>query len=354
MASGSGTAGSSRDDVEPLAGNARGDVGRDGRVLALDTIPLPGWHSVSNVAAAVAVGALFGLPADAPSRRASRASAAWSIGWSRSPRSTVSGSSTTPRAPSPMRSSPRSGASRRRWCSSAAVAPRVSPWTTWLPWSPSVSRLRCSSARAGRSWAPRSAPRAWSDTQQAEDHGRGGRDRGWHRPGRPCGARRARWRPPATVLLSPAAASFDMFPDYTARGRAFKAAVADARRVPPHRGGAPMTVNARPRSAARMPIVPSPASALLRDGHPEVGTTRRPPGRGVGATAPKASGDRRRQASPRSSMAVARPVDAVERAPADRPRDRRRPRRQGARPGAPSRRPVDHHRDRRRSPRWAS
>jgi UDP-N-acetylmuramoylalanine--D-glutamate ligase len=32
---------------------------------------------------------------------------------------------------------------------------------------------------------------------------------------------------PATVLLSPAAASFDMFPDYAARGRAFKDAVAD-------------------------------------------------------------------------------------------------------------------------------
>ena len=36
-------------------------------------------------------------------------------------------------------------------------------------------------------------------------------------------------RPPgtvATVLLSPAAASFDMFEDYAARGRAFVAAVA--------------------------------------------------------------------------------------------------------------------------------
>ena len=31
---------------------------------------------------------------------------------------------------------------------------------------------------------------------------------------------------PATVLLIPAAASFDMFPDYAARGWAFKRAVA--------------------------------------------------------------------------------------------------------------------------------
>ena len=36
-------------------------------------------------------------------------------------------------------------------------------------------------------------------------------------------------RPTATVLLSPAAASFDMFVDYEVRGRAFKAAVANLR-----------------------------------------------------------------------------------------------------------------------------
>ncbi|CAN5783939.1 UDP-N-acetylmuramoyl-L-alanine--D-glutamate ligase [soil metagenome] len=42
---------------------------------------------------------------------------------------------------------------------------------------------------------------------------------------------------PATVLLSPAATSFDMFEDYAARGRAFKAAV--ARLAESHREGTP-------------------------------------------------------------------------------------------------------------------
>ncbi len=48
-------------DVAPLTGMEPATMGPHGRVMPLDEIPLPGWHSVSNVAAAVAVGALFGL-----------------------------------------------------------------------------------------------------------------------------------------------------------------------------------------------------------------------------------------------------------------------------------------------------
>ena len=58
-------------------------AGLDGPVVALDKIPVPGWHSVSNVAAAVAVGALFGLSRRRHPRAVSPASRAWSTVWSR-------------------------------------------------------------------------------------------------------------------------------------------------------------------------------------------------------------------------------------------------------------------------------
>jgi len=71
-----------------------------------------------------------------------------------------------------------------------------------------------------------------------------------------------------------------------------------------------MTVNARPRSAAQLPVSSAPASALLRDGPGKTGRADRPAGDRA-RTQPRASGDRRRQATPRSAMGVARPVDQV-------------------------------------------
>ena len=72
------------------------------------------------------------------------------------------------------------------------------------------------------------AGRGPGQDRAGRDARRGRRGRDEHRPRR-AGRDRRRGHGPAgpvaTVLLSPAAASFDMFVDYVARGRAFKAAV---------------------------------------------------------------------------------------------------------------------------------
>jgi cell division protein FtsW len=69
-----------------------------------------------------------------------------------------------------------------------------------------------------------------------------------------------------------------------------------------------MTVNARPRSSAQLPVSSAPASALLRDGPRRSGRGDRP---ADDRPNPPASGDRRRQAAPRSATVVARPIDRV-------------------------------------------
>jgi UDP-N-acetylmuramoylalanine--D-glutamate ligase len=51
-------------DVRRLTGG-RAQAGREGRLMPLDEIGLPGAHNTSNVLAAVAVGLLFGVPPDA-------------------------------------------------------------------------------------------------------------------------------------------------------------------------------------------------------------------------------------------------------------------------------------------------
>ena len=262
-------------------------------MLPLDDIPLPGWHSVSNVAAAVAVGALLGVPADAIRAGRRRASAASSTAWSRSRRSMACASSTTPRAPNRTRSSPRCAASRRRWCSSAAAA---------------------------------SKGLAMDD---AGARGRGaGHGRGAHRRERPGAGCRVPGRRPGTHASR--AGSMDeavTLADRIARdapgdpgdaGSPRPCCSARPRRAstcsPTTRPGAvtssarwpalgrrAMTVNARPGPRRSCPYLPRPPprSCATAPLDPDVATVRcgAPP-----RTAPQASGDRRRQASPRSAV----------------------------------------------------
>lgn len=51
-------------DVRQLDSEAPAMTGPDGRIMPVDEIPLPGWHNVSNVLAAVSAGLLFGVAPD--------------------------------------------------------------------------------------------------------------------------------------------------------------------------------------------------------------------------------------------------------------------------------------------------
>ena len=77
---------------------------------------------------------------------------------------------------------------------------------------------------------------------------------------------------PATVLLSPAAASFDMFTDYVARGRAFKRAVA-ALAIPSIRGRTLMKPSHRrpPRLGRPNAERRARAARFLRNRQPDAG-----------------------------------------------------------------------------------
>ena len=193
--------------------------------MPVDELGIPGAHNVSNALAAVAVGLLFGVPA-----RAIREAAAAFTGVEHrlEPVATVDGvrfvndsQGTQPDAViAALRAFPRAAS-----CSSPAGATRASTCPRSGRSSRNGPARPSSSGRAGRTSSDASATPAWPDRA-------GDRPSTMPSSARTALAREAlaRRRPAggaATVLLSPAAASFDMFPDYAARGRAFKDAVAD-------------------------------------------------------------------------------------------------------------------------------
>ncbi len=213
-------------DALPRLGGGVAMTGPGGRVLPLTDIPLPGPHNVSNVLAAVAVGLLFGIAAD----RIREAVAGFhGVEHRLEPVALVDGvrfvndsQGTQPDAViAALRSFPPpvvliAGGRDKGLALDELAQVAVERAQAVVLIGESAPLLATALARAGH---PRieSAADLPSAVDRADELARS-------LLSSPAGSDRMGNR--ATVLLSPAAASFDMFEDYAARGRAFKDAVA--------------------------------------------------------------------------------------------------------------------------------
>jgi UDP-N-acetylmuramoylalanine--D-glutamate ligase len=198
-------------------------TGPGGRVLPLDSIPIPGEHNHGNVAAAVATGLVLGIAPDAI-RRAVEAFAGVEhrlelVAIADGVRYINDSQGTQPDAViAAVRAFPKplvliaggrdKGIEMDRLA--AAVAERVSAAVLIGESGPDLARRFADAGLThveGAATLEEAVRRA--DTIARELLAAGPVPGG----------------EPATVLMSPAAASFDMFVDYAARGRAFKSAV---------------------------------------------------------------------------------------------------------------------------------
>ncbi len=226
------------DRVERL-GVAGGDVaasGPGGRIMPIAELAIPGAHNVSNAMAAIAVGLLFGIDPDAI-----RAAAAAFQGVEHrlEPVATIDGvrfvNDSQGTQPDAVIAALRSfgapvvliAGGRDKDVDLSALPPVVAERAVAAVLiGESGPRLEHDFRAAGLVRTMRAETLA--DAVRIAD--------GLAREALARGA-----SAPATVLLSPAAASFDMFVDYAARGRSFKAAVAAlvAERQTEHTGGLP-------------------------------------------------------------------------------------------------------------------
>ena len=207
------------DDGWITAGAAMRPEGHDGRILALTDIPIPGEHNVSNVLAAVAVGLLYGVGpaaiADAVRGFAGVEHRLERVGKIAGVTYVNDSQGTQPDAviaavrafeqPLVLIAGGRSKGVPVDMLA-MAVAERV---TAAVLIGETADQLAAAFAAAGLERIERAGSMEEAVTRATTI---------------------AREAAPATVLLSPAAASFDMFVDYEARGRAFKTAVASVAR----------------------------------------------------------------------------------------------------------------------------
>lgn len=216
-----------------------GEPGRtvSGRILPLDRVPVPGWHSVSNAAAAIAAGLLWGI--DPAAVRAGLESFEGVehrlelVVECDGVRYVNDSQGTQPDAVmAALRAFPAPlvliAGGRAKGLDTSALAAVVAER------SAAAVLIGESGPELGAAFAAAGLARTERATTLVDAVARA------DAIARELRATRADPAPTATVLLSPAAASFDMFRDYEARGRAFKDAVRSlvARRSPGHGEGA--------------------------------------------------------------------------------------------------------------------
>jgi UDP-N-acetylmuramoylalanine--D-glutamate ligase len=203
-----------------LAGGGRATRGSDGRIMPIEELRIPGAHNVSNALAAVAVGLLFGVETDAirqaagafegVEHRLERVAEIDGVRFINDSQGTQPDAvAAALRAFEPPIVLIAGG--RAKGLDLDALAPVVAERAVAAVLiGESGPELETSFRRAGLATTERAddlvsaVRRAEALAREAMKSGQSG---------------------PATVLLSPAAASFDMFVDYAARGRAFKDAV---------------------------------------------------------------------------------------------------------------------------------
>ncbi len=216
-------------DVErlPLAGGGTAPTGNEGRIMPIDALTVPGAHNVSNALAAIAVGLLFGV---APQAIRTAAAAFEGVEHRLEPVAVIDGvrfvNDSQGTQPDAVIAALRAfeapvvliAGGRDKGVDldelAGVVAERAAAAVLIGETGPDLER-RFRDAGLERieraSSMDEAVTRADALARQALD----------------AVAATGRKTPnPATVLLSPAAASFDMFSDYAARGRAFKSAVA--------------------------------------------------------------------------------------------------------------------------------
>ena len=206
----------------PVAGGGTAWTGPGGRVMPVGELSLPGRHNVSNLLAAVAVGLLFGIAPDAI-----RAAAATFEGVEHrlEPVGLVDGvrfvndsQGTQPDAVA--------AALRSFDPPLVLIAGGRDKGVDLSPLAPVVAERAAAAVLIGESGPALAALLRAAGLRQVEEAGT--LDAAVPRANELARRLLVAAAPGsvATVLLSPAAASFDQFADYAARGRAFKSAVA--------------------------------------------------------------------------------------------------------------------------------